>query len=155
MKGRLNASDPQVGCCSEPRIYVFVDHVVKGTVARATAPDHIMETDDYPTNRPDAEILMELTNRVQADLPLLAEHLRIWLEAHRTHPRELSASSDPEGTRKVRLWLVTDHIGDSDASSRVVYDAAQRMFGLVTELQSGVLWYMGPYGSLVDTVQSI
>ena len=64
-------------------------------------------------------------------------------------------SSDPEGTRTVRVWLVTDHIGDSDASSRVVYDAARRMFGLVTELQNGVLWYMGPYGSLVDTVQSI
>ncbi len=114
-----------------------------------------MATDDYPTNRPDPEILTELTNRVQSELPLLAEHLRTWLEAHRTFPRELSASSDPEGTRKVRLWLVTDHIGDSDASSRVVYDATQGMFGLVTELQNGVLWYMGPYGSLVDTVQSI
>jgi hypothetical protein len=114
-----------------------------------------MATDDYPPDRPDAEILTELTNRVQAELALLAEHLRIWLEAHRTSPRELSAFSDPEGTRRVRVWLVTDHIGDSDASSRVVYDPAQRMFGLVTELQNGVLWYMGPYGSLVETVQSI
>ena len=114
-----------------------------------------MAIDDYPTNRPDAEIVTELTNRVQAELPLLAEHLRIWFEAHRTHPRELSVSSEPEGTRTVRVWLVTDHIGDSDASSRVVYDSAQRMFGLVMELQNGVLWYMGPYGSLVDSVQSI
>ena len=113
-----------------------------------------MATDDH-TNRPDTEILTELTNRVQAELPLLAERLRIWLEAHRTHPRELSVSSDPEGTRTVRVWLVTDHIGDSDASSRVVYDAARNMFGLVTELQNGVLWYMGPYGSLADTVQSM
>ena len=53
------------------------------------------------------------------------------------------------------MWLVTDDIGDRDASSRVVYDAALRKFGLVMELQNGVLWYMGPYGSLVDTVQSI
>jgi len=134
---------------------LIVDLVVRGTVARATALDHIMAIDDYPTNRPDAEIVTELTNRVQAELPLLAEHLRIWFEAHRTHPRELSVSSDPEGTRTVRVWLVTDHIGDSDASSRVVYDSAQRMFGLVMELQNGVLWYMGPYGSLVDSVQSI
>jgi hypothetical protein len=108
-----------------------------------------------PTNRPEAEILTEITNRVQAELPLLAEHLRTWLEAHRTHPRELGVSSDPEGTRTVQVWLVTDDIGDRDASSRVVYDAALRKFGLVMELQNGVLWYMGPYGSLVDTVQSI
>ena len=108
-----------------------------------------------PTNRPDAEILTELANRVKAELPLLAEHLRIWLEAHRTYPRELGVSSDPEGTRTVQVWLVSDHIGDRDASSRVVYDATQRKFGLVMELQNGVLWYLGPHGSLVDTVQSI
>ena len=97
-----------------------------------------MEIDEHPTNRPDAEILTELTDRVQAELSLLAEHLRIWLEAHRTHPRELSVSSDPEGTRTVRVWLVTDHTGDSDASSRIVYDAARKMFGLVsrTDLSS-------------------
>jgi hypothetical protein len=53
------------------------------------------------------------------------------------------------------VWLVTDHVGVSDASSRVVYDAASQMFGLVVELESGVLWYMGPYGSLVDAVRSI
>ena len=34
-------------------------------------------------------------------------------------------------------------------------DATQRMFGLVTELRNGVLWYLGPYGSLIETVQSI
>ena len=114
-----------------------------------------MTVDDQPANRPDAEILTEITNRVQAELPLLAEHLRMWLEAHLTHPRELSVFSDSEGTRTVHVWLVTDHIGDRDASYRVVYDAALRMFGLMTELDDGVQWYMGPYGSLVDTVESL
>jgi hypothetical protein len=111
-----------------------------------------MATDEYPTA---AEVLTELTNQVQAELPLLAEHLRIWVEAHRTHPREVTVSSDAEGAGTVRVWLVTDHTGNNDASSRVVYDARRKMFGLVTELQNGVVWYMGPYGSLVDTVQSI
>ena len=64
-------------------------------------------------------------------------------------------SSDPEGARTVQVWLVTDHTGGDDGSSRVVYDGARKMFGLVTELQNGVLWYMGPYGSLADTVQSM
>ena len=106
-------------------------------------------------SRSDGEILTELCNRVQAELPLLAEHLRMWFEAHQTHPRELTVFADPDGTRTIRVWLVTDHVGESDASSRVVYDAAGKIFGLVTELQNGVLWYMGPYGSLVNTIQSI
>ena len=123
--------------------------------AHATFLDHIMSTDECPTDQPQAEILTELGNRVEAELPLLADHLRTWLQAHRTHPREISVSSDPEGTRSVRVWLVTDDIGDRDGSSRVVYDAGRKMFGLVMELQNGVLWYMGPYGSLVDTVEGI
>jgi hypothetical protein len=114
-----------------------------------------MATDERRTDLTVADIVTELTNRVQAELPLLAEHLRVWFEAHRTNPRELNVSSDREGALTVRVWLVTDHVGDGDASSRVVDDAARKMFGLVMELQNGVLWYMGPYGSLVDTVQSI
>ena len=114
-----------------------------------------MTTDEYSTSRPDAEILTELTNRVQAECPLLTEHLRIWFESHRTHPRDLTVSTDIDGTQTVRVWLVTDHIGDRDGSSRVVYDAERKMFGLVMELQNGVLWYHGWYESLVDAVESI
>ena len=103
----------------------------------------------------DAEIETELTHRVDAEMPMLPEHLRVWFEAHRARPQELTVSSDSEGTRPYRVWLVTDDIGDNDGSSRVVYDAERKKFGLLMELQSGVLWYMGPYGSLVDTVQAI
>ena len=55
----------------------------------------------------------------------------------------------------MQVWLVTDHSGDSDANSRVVYDVAGKMFGLVMELREGMLWYMGAYGSLAETVDSI
>lgn len=114
-----------------------------------------MSKDEDPPHYRRAEILTEIGARVEAELQLLPDHLRTWLETHLTDPREISAVSDPDSTCPVRVWLVTDHIGDSDASSRVVYDAAQKAFGLVMELQNGVLWYMGLYGSLVDTVDSI
>lgn len=103
----------------------------------------------------DSEIVTEVTNRVDAEMPMLREHLRVWFEAHRARPHELTVSSDSEGTRPYRVWLVTDDIGDNDGSSRVVYDADRKKFGLLMELQGGVLWYMGPYGSLVDAVESI
>jgi hypothetical protein len=57
--------------------------------------------------------------------------------------------------QSVQVWLVTDHINDKDASSRVVYDPALDAFGLVTELENGILYFMGSYGSLVETVESL
>ena len=65
------------------------------------------------------------------------------LEAHLAHPREISAVSDPDGAREVRVWLVTDDIGESDTSSRVAFDAAQKAFGLVMKLQRNSLVYGG------------
>jgi len=114
-----------------------------------------MSFDEDATVPTEAEIVAEIANRVEAELPLLAEHLRMWLEAHRTAPRLVIASPDPEGTGRVQVWLVTDDAGADDGSSRVAYDPGPRMFGLLMKLQNGVLWYMGPYGSLVDTVDSI
>jgi hypothetical protein len=103
-----------------------------------------MSTDESPTSPPETEIVKEVGHRVQAELPLLAEHSRIWFEAHRTHPREINASSDPDGIHTVRVWLVTDDIGHEDGSSRVVYDTVLKSFGLLMQLQDGVSWYMGP-----------
>ena len=103
----------------------------------------------------EADIATELTNRVQAEIPMLPDDSRAWFEAHRTSPKEITVSADPDSSRTVQVWLVTDHTGNNDASSRVVYDPATKMFGLVMELRTGVLWYMGPHGSFVDAVESI
>jgi hypothetical protein len=97
----------------------------------------------------------QISRRVEAELPLFADHLRKWVDTHRTLAREIAVFSDLDGTQSVQVWLVTDHTGEADASSRVVYDAARGEFGLLMELENGVLWYMGPHGSLVDTVESM
>jgi hypothetical protein len=115
----------------------------------------IMSIDNTPREQPRTDIVRELENRVEAELPMLAAHLRTWLQAHRTHPREISVSSDPEGVSRMRVWLVTHHTGDQDASSMVVYDGRRKMFGLMMELQNGVLWHIGVYGSLVDTIRAL
>jgi hypothetical protein len=103
----------------------------------------------------EAEIALEITARVRAELPLLAGHLQEWLQAHQTTPRPITAWSDLEATHPVQVWLLTEHSGDRDANSRVVYDVEEKMFGLVMEVGEGVVWYMGAYGSLAETVQSI
>lgn len=114
-----------------------------------------MSTDDPGASRKETETVRELSSLLAAQLPLLPDELRAWLEAHRTRPREVTVAADPDGARMTQVWLVTDHTADNDASSLVVYDPHTRMFGLVMELRNGVLWYSGPNGSLVETLQSI
>ena len=114
-----------------------------------------MSTDESPANQTSPDIVREITERVEAELPVLDDHLRSWFESHRAHPRQVTAFSDPDGEHAVRVWLVTDDTGHEDGSSRVVYDAVLRSFGLLMEMQNGVSWYMGSYGSLVDAVSAI
>lgn len=93
--------------------------------------------------------------RLRTELPQLADHLREWVEAHRSELREAGVWSDPEGTQPVRVWFVTCHTGSNDAPARIVYETTSDRFGLVTDLANGIEWYMGPYGSLADTVASL
>jgi hypothetical protein len=85
----------------------------------------------------------------------LVPHLQVWLRAHLVEPRSVRLSVDPDGNSSKDLWLVTDHIDEDDASYRIVYDEDSQMFGLESTLETGVEWYMGSYGSLPETVQSM
>jgi hypothetical protein len=39
---------------------------------------------------PEAQIVAEIANRLDLEVPLLADHLGRWLEAHRAQTREIS-----------------------------------------------------------------
>ena len=113
-----------------------------------------MPSDEKPTFSSDG-IVAEVNNGVRSALPLLPQHLRTWLTTHLTQPRAITVAADPDATRFLQVWLVTDDVGNDDSTSRVVYNATEKAFGLLTRLENGVLWYQGPYGSLIDAVEGI
>ena len=88
------------------------------------------------TNLQDAQIAARIARLVDAELPLLTDHLRSWVEAPRTKPREISVSSDLDRMRFVHVWIVTEDIGERDSSSNVVYDPEPDCFGLVMKLEN-------------------
>jgi hypothetical protein len=96
-----------------------------------------------------------ISELVRADLPNLAGHLRAWAEAHLADPRQETFSEDPDGKRRITLWLVTDHIGSEDSASRVVFDPEEDKFGLEMELQDGTHWFMGLYGGFAETIRNM
>jgi hypothetical protein len=64
----------------------------------------------------------QINLKVREILPSLALHLRSWAEQHLIQPRRIKLSLDPEGNAPKDFWLVTDHNGKDDSTSRVVYD---------------------------------
>ena len=93
--------------------------------------------------------------KVAEGLAVMAPRLKKWFRTHLVEPRLVRISADPNGNSPKDLWLVTDHVGEEDASCRIVYDEGNQVFGLETTLDSGVEWYMGSYGSFSKTVESM
>jgi hypothetical protein len=100
------------------------------------------------------DIIGELT---QSGMTRLPESLRSWVEAHLcSPPRQETFAENTDGSGAIRLWLVTEHIGEGDSNCRVVFDSDKRSFGLVMGLQNGIEWFMGPYaGDFADVVMAM
>lgn len=104
---------------------------------------------------PGAKVRSLIAELVEADLPKLAPHLREWAESHLADPHEVAFNLRPDGDSVITLWLVTDHVGSRDSSCRVVFDAETEQFGLTMQLANGVDWYMGPYGTFAQAIESM
>ena len=92
---------------------------------------------------------------VEQGMQELPPRLRHWAKAHLVVPRRTSVVLDPEGVQSGVVWLVTDAVGVNDSAYRVVYDESTASFGLEFQLDSGVSWYMGSYGSFSNAVESM
>ena len=101
------------------------------------------------------ETPVQIGAKITEAAPLLAPHLRSWVDEHLIAPRQVRLALDADGTSFKDVWLVTDHIGVNDSSYRIVYDHEADAFGLECTLDSGVEWYMGNYGSFAEAVQNM
>ncbi len=100
-----------------------------------------------------SHIVQQIEARVQSELPKLSHDLRTWVENHLTQPHLLTLASEADGADRVVLWLVTDHTGQNDSASRVVFDEIEGAFGLATTLNNDVEWFMGLHGGFANTLE--
>ena len=92
---------------------------------------------------------------VEEDIKQLPPHLQSWVNEHLISPREIKLAIDSGGNEYSEYWLVTDNIGKSDSSYRVVYDESQNEFGLECTLQNGLNWLMGIYGTFSESIKNM
>ena len=102
-----------------------------------------------------ADIVERIRVRIDSELSLLASDVRTWVAAHLTTPKEITASVDAEGTQLVAVWLVTDHTGADDSSSRLVYQPDADAFGIAVDMPNGVSWFQGADSTLANAVENM
>lgn len=76
------------------------------------------------------DVREEIGMRVEAAIPRMSPRFAAWAREHLIDPRQIELHVSFEGNETTVVWLVTDHVGKNDASSRVVFDAEFGMFGL-------------------------
>jgi hypothetical protein len=101
------------------------------------------------------EISHYIRQLVDEGLSILQPNVRVWVEEHLVQPRRVILSLNPDGQGVITLWLVTDHIEKQDSACRVVFDEIRSSFGLTTEMENGVNWLMGLYGSFAKAVDAM
>jgi hypothetical protein len=110
---------------------------------------HLTEATRY------TELVQLIRRGVAEGMAALPPHLRAWAEAHLVEPRPIRAALDADGQAWSEFLLVTDDIGRDDSSCRVVYDPTAELFGTVTQVQGGPLWYLGPDDSFHEAVTNM
>ena len=96
-----------------------------------------------------------INDSIKIGIANLPEHLADWAKSHVCDLKRVKLSKDPDGKEFSYYWLVTDNTGSGDSSYRVVYDEESKMFGLECTLGNGLEWYMGAYGTFVETINSM
>ena len=75
---------------------------------------------------------------------------------HLTPVRQETIFGNSDGSDPVRVWFVTDHVGQEDSSYRIVYETECKMYGLEVTLKDGVRWMLGLMSDdLADTVRNM
>ncbi len=92
-----------------------------------------------------------------AELPDIPPFERAWVESHLANPPRLATfSTSDDGSGAISLWLVTEHTGAQDDSTRVVFDAQGRRWGLAMDLMNDIEWFMGFYhGGFADVIDAM
>lgn len=102
------------------------------------------------------DIASEIDKLVAHELRTLSSPLREWFVAHRVSPPRLVSIADGiDSETTTDLWLLTDHTGDQDASSRVVFDPEAGLFGVAMDFAQGPALLGLTPGGLAEAIDSM
>lgn len=85
----------------------------------------------------------------------LPVNTRDWLRSHLIPPRPIELARKPSGENTEEFWLITDHTGREDASFRIVFDEAERRYGIECTILNNISLFAGYRASLADAVADI
>lgn len=103
----------------------------------------------------DIEIKQQITKRIDDDYYSLDDNLKEWFSCYRIEPKKIKVITNLDDIIFEEVWLITDNKDENLSSYRIFFDYRIDSFGLAYTLNNGLIWYMGAYGSLSETIESI
>lgn len=85
----------------------------------------------------------------------LSNNQKIWIKRHLDAPHIVDVSLDINQFKTIQVWQITKNDIDEKSPNVISYNPATHNYGIITELSSGVKWYMGDYGSFVDAYMAL
>ncbi|MEK9502587.1 hypothetical protein [Gaopeijia maritima] len=102
------------------------------------------------------DIPSEIERLIVREVRTLSPRQRAWFLAHRVSPpRLVSVANGIDSNASRDLWLVTDHTGDQDASSRIVFDAEANGFGVAMDFVEGPALLFLMSGGLAEALEAM
>jgi hypothetical protein len=101
------------------------------------------------------DIVIKIEEHVRQLLAELSEPERHWLHTHLVPPRTIELANGISTSSTIRVWLVTDHVGNADASYRIVYNPEEDEFGYECTLENERELFVGHVGTLRDAVEGL
>ncbi|HQB19097.1 MAG TPA: hypothetical protein PK495_00810 [Bacteroidales bacterium] len=103
----------------------------------------------------DERIKQKISKSIEEAYNSLDKKLKKWLESYVIEPRKIKVVVNLQDMVWDEVWLITDNKEKYISSYRIVFNPKENAFGLECTLESGIEWYMGTYGTLSETVESM
>ena len=95
------------------------------------------------------QLIEDVRNATHVLNPSLIE----WFCSHVIDPKSVTLVTDLEKMTKRDIFQITENKNSN--SYYIVFDPIANAFGICCVLSSGIEWYLGEYGSIVDALNNI
>lgn len=79
----------------------------------------------------------------------------LWIKKHLATPQIIEAVTDVEQTKSIRIWQITKNEDDENLAYFIGFNPLTHNYGIITQLSLDKKWYMGDYGTLLETFRAL
>lgn len=96
-----------------------------------------------------------IRNDLKNAFDTLSNDQTIWIKRHLVQPHIVDALLDLDQFETIPIWQITKNDIEEKFPYSIAYNPSTHNYGIITDLSSGLKWYMGDYGSFTDAYMAL